>query len=164
MADLQKILSSTIEPALALLPARMANDKARVMMLAIGLQESRFEHTHQIGGPAHSWWQFESGGGVKGVMNHASSYVHAMVLCEECGVAFKRADVFNAMEHDQVLAAGMARLLLWTDPRPMPTIGDSAGAWAYYLRNWRPGKPHPRTWKGFYEQAVFAVAGMRAAA
>lgn len=164
MADLQQILSETIEPALALLPARMATDKARVMLLAIGLQESRFEHTHQIGGPAHSWWQFEKGGGVKGVMNHASSYAHARMLCEECSVAFDRAALFNAMEHDQVLAAGMARLLLWTDPRPMPTIGDSAGAWAYYLRNWRPGKPKPQTWQKLYEQAVFAVADMRAAA
>ncbi len=34
-----------------------------------------------------------------------------------------------------------ARLLLWTDAKPLPAIGDEQGAWDYYLRNWRPGKP-----------------------
>jgi hypothetical protein len=35
-------------------------------------------------------------------------------------------------------------LLLWTDPQPMPTSQDAG--WQCYLRNWRPGKPHPDQW------------------
>lgn len=161
---LNDVLATAVMPALALLPAKMDSAKARVQLLANGLQESRFEHTHQIGGPAHSWWQFESGGGVKGVMTHAASKDHARVLCDARGVPFVRAAVFDAMEHDQVLAAGMARLLLWTDPKPLPNIGDAQGAWELYLRTWRPGKPHPQTWAKLYDQAVFAVMAQQQAA
>ena len=50
-----------IEPALLLLPERMRTDQAKVMLLAIGLQESRFVHRRQIGGPARGFWQFEDG-------------------------------------------------------------------------------------------------------
>ena len=48
-----------LDPAAKLLPG-MDSAKARVMLLAIGLQESRFEHRRQIGGPARGFWQFES--------------------------------------------------------------------------------------------------------
>lgn len=154
---LNSIVSDAINPALALLPATMDTPAARVMLLAIGLQESRFEHTHQIGGPAHSWWQFESGGGVKGVMTHAASMFHAHELCKARGVPFERSRVFDAMEHDQVLAAGMARLLLWTDPKALPPVGDADAGWALYLRTWRPGKPHPHTWPDLYRQAAAEV-------
>jgi len=40
---------------------------------------------------------------------------------------------------DDVLAAGLARLLLWSDPRRLPAVGDEEGSWALYLRTWRPG-------------------------
>lgn len=155
--SLKDVLATAVMPALAILPDSMNSAKARVMLLAIGLQESRFEHTHQIGGPAHSWWQFEKGGGVKGVLTHKASRGHAAVLCAARGIVPQPTSVFDAMEHDQVLAAGMARLLLWTDPRALPKIGDADGAWALYLRTWRPGKPHPKTWGKLYDQAAFAV-------
>ncbi|QOE32795.1 endolysin [Achromobacter phage Mano] len=161
--ELKDVLATAVTPALALLPDSMNSAKARVMLLAIGLQESRFEHTHQIGGPAHSWWQFEQGseksrGGVWGVLNHHSTMTIASTLCAQRGItgADARA-VHDAMEHDQVLAAGMARLLLWTDPRPLPKIGDNGAAWDLYLRTWRPGKPKPQTWGKLYDQASFAV-------
>ena len=48
------------------LPDRMLSDEAVTMMLAIGYQESRFEHRRQIRGPARGFWQFEHGGGVVG--------------------------------------------------------------------------------------------------
>ena len=38
-----------LDPALALLPPSMDTVRARMMLLAIGLQESRFEHRRQIG-------------------------------------------------------------------------------------------------------------------
>ncbi|WP_322786536.1 hypothetical protein [Advenella kashmirensis] len=63
--NLQQVSDQLIDTSMQLLPARMDSAQARVMLLAIGLQESRFTHTHQIGGPAHGYWQFESGGGTK---------------------------------------------------------------------------------------------------
>jgi len=47
--------------------------------------------------------------------------------------------IWNAIEFDDVLAAGLARLLVWSDPRPLPSLGDDEAAWALYLRTWRPG-------------------------
>jgi len=56
-----------------------------------------------------------------------------------------------------VLAAGVARLLLWTDPKALPAIGDADAGWSLYLRTWRPGKPHPKTWPALYAQAMAVV-------
>jgi hypothetical protein len=126
-------------------------------MLAIGLQESRFEHRRQIGGPARGFWQFEQGGGVRGVLRHHSSREHAQAVCRARSVIATESAVYAALEHDDVLAAAFARLLLWTDPKPLPAIGDEQGAWDLYLRVWRPGKPHRHTWNALYAQAMEEV-------
>ena len=65
--------------------------------------------------------------------------------------------VNEALATADPLAAAFARLLLWTDPRPIPS-GSPQAAWDYYIRNWRPGKPHRHTWDAFYRQAEQAVA------
>lgn len=156
---LQQVSDDLIDTSMQLLPANMDSAKARVMLLAIGLQESRFEHTHQIGGPAHGYWQFESGGGTKGVMTHPASREHARSVCDALGVRWERPAIFDAIELDQVLACAFARLLLWTDARRLPELGDQAGAWDCYIRNWQPGKPHPDTWPNFYQQALKFVQG-----
>ena len=84
---LDAILRTAINPALGMLPAKMDTDAARVMLLAIGLQESRFEHRRQMGnGPARGFWQFEKGGGVKGCVQHPSSAHHLRQLCAARGV------------------------------------------------------------------------------
>jgi len=54
--NLQQVSDQLIDTSMQLLPDRMDSAKARVMLLAIGLQESRFTYTHQIGGPAHGYW------------------------------------------------------------------------------------------------------------
>lgn len=132
--------------------------EARVMVLAIGLQESRFTHRRQVGGPARGFWQFERGGGVVGVLSHDSSKKRAAALCAARNVSATSSEVYPALEFDDVLAAGFARLLLLTDPRPLPAVGAVDEAWEYYLRTWRPGKPHVRTWRPLYEQAVVEAA------
>lgn len=158
MSTLKLITTQAIEPALSLLPARMDSSRARAMLLAIGLQESRFEYRRQMNsGPAKGFWQFERGGGVKGCLNHPASAPHLRTLCDARGVEFSAQAVWDAIEHDEVLAAGLARLLLWTDPRSLPDPDDVDGSWDLYLRTWRPGKPHFRTWAGFYMQAWEAV-------
>lgn len=154
---LSEIRERAIAPALAMLPARMRSDAAEVMLLAIGLQESGLIHRHQIGGPAHGLLQFERGGGVRGVMNHPASKDHAARVCVERGVEPTVVAAFDAIEFDDVLAMAFGRLLLWTDPKPLPDVQDVNGAWDLYLRVWRPGKPHRHTWDRHYAEAVREV-------
>lgn len=47
--DLEEILKS-IDEALQLLPRKMDSKEARLMLLAIGYQESRFQHRRQLVG------------------------------------------------------------------------------------------------------------------
>lgn len=144
---LSEIIKTAINPALALLPAKMDTPEARILLLAIGLQESRFEHRRQIvgnpprpTGPAKSFWQGERGGGmVRGVRLHAATRSIAAELYRARGVAPSDAAIWEAIQFDDVLAAGLARLLLWSDPQRLPALGDEDGSWALYLRTWRPG-------------------------
>lgn len=139
--------------AMQLLPARFDTREARAMLLAIGLQESRFEHRFQIGGPAHGFWQFEAGGGWKGVLAHVATSAIARGVLE--ALAYGEPDVtdYRGIAHNDVLACVLARLLLFTHPKRLPGRGEHQYAWAYYLDTWRPGKPHRATWDAFYTTA-----------
>ena len=79
-----------LTPALSMLPATMDTPKARVMLLAIALQESGLAHRVQVGGPAHGLWQFERGGGVKGVLRCHTTREHARALCAKRHVSKPR--------------------------------------------------------------------------
>lgn len=171
-----EIIKTAINPALALLPGKMDTPEARIMLLAIGLQESRFEHRRQLvgnparpTGPAKSFWQAEQGGGmVHGVRLHPATSAAAALLYQARDVPASDAAIWDAIEHDDVLAAGLARLLLWSDPGRLPAVGDEQGAWALYLRTWRPGAYSRGTleqraqlrakWGGYYARAVAEVA------
>lgn len=160
--DLDAIIPTALLPALTLLPPRMNSPDAQLLLLAIGLQESRFQHRRQINGPARGFWQFEQGGGVRGVLTHVASRDEARMLCVARRVEPSSASVYAALDTDDVLAAGFARLLLWTDPARLPAAGDTEGAWALYLRTWRPGKPHPQTWPALHARARAALGGSHA--
>lgn len=173
MPTLQEIINDAIEPALRLLPEKMSAPTSRerllVQLLVNGLQESRFKFRYQViqnkpglKGPARGYWQFEKGtektrGGVTGVLLHAATREPAQALCRARGVPATAEAVWEAVENDDVLAAGFARLLLWTDPFPLPNLGEAQAAWELYLRTWRPGQPHRHTWDGLYSQALDAV-------
>ncbi len=161
---LSEVVANMVDPALAWLPQHMNSPQARVMLLTIGLQESRFEHRRQMGnGPARSFWQFERGtkasrGGVWGIYLHPQSRDLLRDACRSHGVPFDPLSIWQAIEHNDVLACICARLLLWTDALKLPALGDVAGAWELYAeRAWRPGKPHPETWPGYYAQALAEV-------
>ncbi|NHN78554.1 hypothetical protein HA520_14915 [Azotobacter chroococcum] len=156
---LSEIRAAAIAPALALLPARMSSPEAEAMLLAIGLQESGLVHRRQHNGPARGLWQFEQGGGVRGVLLHPLSRSHALAVCEARGVKPSASAVYAALEHDDILAAAFARLLLWSDPAPLPAVGEVGKSWDLYLRTWRPGKPHRNRWDACYAQAMDALAG-----
>jgi hypothetical protein len=157
---LDAILHSAINPALKMLPPKMDSDAARVMLLAIGLQESRLKYRAQktsnpyVKGPARGLWQFERGGGVVGVTTHNATRELARDVCKARAVPFDSILIHTKLEFDDILAAAFARLLLWTDSKPLPGVDASHDeAWDYYMRNWRPGKPHRETWDEFHQQA-----------
>lgn len=141
------------------LPANFTSPESLVMLYAIGLQESRFEHMKQIGGPARGYWQFERGGGVAGVMTHIASKEKARLIVEHQGLEFNSRIIHKALETNVPLGVAFARLLLYTDSKPLPALGNVQTAWDYYIRNWRPGKPHRKTWDEFYWRAIGFVNG-----
>lgn len=135
-------------PAFDLLPAPLHTPRAEIALLTIGLQESALLLRDQLEssgfdtapGPAYGLWQMEKGGGIRGVLKHPASAPLATKLCRDRGVDPGDPDaVAMGIKRDDVLACALARLLLYTDAKPLPVEGDAERMWAYYLRVWRPG-------------------------
>lgn len=153
---------SAVDMAFSLLPTSMDTKTARRIHAAIGWQESRYQNRRQVievqgqlkeAGPACGFWQFERGGGVKGVMNFGGQVSSlAMLVCNLRAVPWDRESVWLTLAKDDVLAAAFARLLMFTEPKSLPTTAQ--GAWELYARVWRPGKPHPQTWASAYAFAL----------
>lgn len=139
------------------LPSRMDTVSARLMMLAIQKQEDPEERRYQVvkrteatksenivgertaKGPARGLWQFEAGGGIKGVLGHKSTAEYIRGVCDHFDVIPDTTHCWRALEDNDVLAACFARLLLWSDFGALPKVGDAEGAFDMYLKNWRPG-------------------------
>lgn len=148
------IAEFVIPAALALLPAKMDTPAARAMLLAIGLQESKFAHRVQmLDGPAHGFWQFEGKGATRGVLRHAMTRplvletLHTLAYpTQVAGSALELEMCHEAIINNDTLACVFARLLLWTDQQVLPTRAQAPKAWGIYINTWRPGEPHPDTW------------------
>lgn len=158
-------LKSDIAAGLALLPAKMNSIDASVLLYATSRQENPQRLPQQVGGPAVGDYQFERGGGVKGVVEHASVAELTRAVCRARKVQCDTSSIYQALKTDTVLAAALARLLYYTDPKALPTAGDEFGSWALYLRTWRPGA-YDRTplelrekWKKNYADAM-AIYGL----
>lgn len=134
-------LRTDIAAGLALLPANMDGLPPSILLYCTCLQENPKRLPKQVGGPAVGDYQFERGGGIRGIMNPAFKTVFAAAqsACAQRDVEFTAAAIYEALKTDPVLAAALARLLYYTDPKPLPAVGDESGAWALYLRTWRPG-------------------------
>lgn len=152
------------KPAMELLPKKMDTKEAAVIGLTTGLQESLLVHRYQlvagkpgVKGPARGLWQFERGGGVKGVLTHKASAGLAKEIQAHMGHGVGIDAAYEALEKDDVFAAVFARLLYYTDPYSLPEVGQSQRAWNLYQRTWRPGRPHPETWAGYYKEVVDAI-------
>ncbi len=154
----EHVLRYTIPAALALLPARMDTPEARAMLLAIGLQESRFQHRRQVGGPARGFWQFEAIG-VGGVLDHEASRDGARSVSRALDYSPTSMAVYPALADNDILACAFARLLLWTLPGSLAVRTAPELGWSDYLNAWRPGKPHRETWAGHWSTAWDLVEG-----
>lgn len=150
-------LSRVIRPGLDLLPSKMGTREAEQMVLSVMLQESGLATRQQYnGGPARGLAMFERNG-VRGVMGHPATKDLARKLCGARGCPATEYSVYLALAGDDLLATGFARLLLWTDPEPLPRLGERDEAWHLYQRCWRPGKPRPEHWPAHYAAALAAV-------
>ena len=125
------------------------------MVLAIGLQESRFEHRRQISGPGRGFFQFERGG-VLGVIRHPATKPHlqaaVLALKYDAEMAGDDIGMHAAIEHNDILACVLARLNLWWLPQPMATTQDDG--WNQYVSAWKPGRPHPESWGACWARAA----------
>lgn len=158
-----RLLRTAITPALAELAlCGIPNTAdARRFLLAIALQESGLKHRRQVvaggaeTGPAASFWQFEPGGGCKGVLTHYLVAPCMRGLCVDFNVPATPQGLWEAMRYQDVLAAIAARLLVYTLPDKLPTTADEG--WRQYIEAWRPGKPHPETWARAWATATDTV-------
>lgn len=136
----------------ALLPPAFDSPAGKAMLMAIAMQESRWDERRQIGGPARGFWQFEFGG-IRGVLNHKVSQPIIRSVLDRLDYNYEPATSYAAVEHNDVLAFAYARCLLWTIPDPLPIKGEAEEGWNQYIAGWRPGKPYRASWKAFYDQA-----------
>lgn len=126
-------------------------------LFVVGMIESEFRSRYQFTrtgkpGPARGFWQFERAG-VNGVMTHGRTKKLLAALCELHFIEWREDAIWRALEGHDRFAAGVARLLLWSDPFAIPADVDSA--WTCYAkRTWRPGKPNPGKFAAAWRFAV----------
>lgn len=159
----ERLYRNAIRPALAELSQLGIPDtpySARII-LAIALQESSLAHRRQLtaageeAGPASSFWQFEQGGGCRGVLKHAATGVLMKKICDAYNVKADPLALWEAMRYQDVVAAVAARLLIYTLPDKLP--GTAEEGWKQYIAAWRPGKPHPDRWQNCWDIATKTV-------
>lgn len=162
--DANRLLRTAIIPAFDELAALGIPDspQARRFVLAISMQESGLRHRRQVvngteSGPASSFWQFEQGGGCKGVLNHKLTAQRMNLLCQSYNVEPSTSALWEAIRYNDILGAACARLLIYTLPHKLPET--AVEGWEQYIEVWRPGKPREETWEDCWTKADKAVNG-----
>lgn len=172
--DPAALLRDVVRPTLLLTTAitglPLAGPRAEVMVLASGLQESGLRKRVQVGAGgrelhhlARSFWQFERIGvlGVEEILRRRRCG-WALDVLRALGCPATAEAVHRRIGSDDALGCALARVLLWSHPRPLPATDDPDGAWEYYRGLWRPGKPHPARWPRGHATAVRTVTGAAA--
>lgn len=152
-----EVYNGAIQPIYSYLKPELNSPEANCQLLAMGRQESGFRVRQQENqGPAHGLWQFERGG-IQDVLYSTRSGNMLWQFCQDIDIPYGSVTIYNALLVDDILAAGLARLLLWDALKPLPKIGDIDSAWECYLRCWGPGKPSRVRWSLSYAQAVDTI-------
>lgn len=169
--DPETFITTIINPGLELVASvggPPPTNLARHFLLAVALLESgpgldaRYQNSPSVSaGPARGFWQFEQNGGVWDVLNRDSAKRFTLAVCARCTVQPHLQALWRALEGHDLLAASCARLLLWTDPKPLPT--SEVAGWDSYIRTWRPGKPHQTRWPGHWQTAAKTVSSVSVA-
>lgn len=159
----ERFLRTAIEPAGAELARAGVLDSApaRRFVLAIALQESGLRHRRQVSadgtesGPASGFAQFEKGGACAGLLSHRVAAPILRKLLEDYNVEPTSLSLWTAIQYQDIVAAGAARLLIHTLPQKLPST--EAEGWEQYLDGWRPGKPRADAWAANWATAGAAV-------
>lgn len=131
-------------------PASIASSEIMVLLMATAGQETHWQQRFQAdGGPARSYWQFETEG-----LANVTRTTRAGVILAALDIDVRQA--FEAIAYNDVLACCMARLNYWAVPAPLPMIGDVTGAYQYYVSTWRPGSPDETRWPPVYRTSLAA--------
>ncbi|EHM01216.1 hypothetical protein HMPREF9946_02177 [Acetobacteraceae bacterium AT-5844] len=134
---------------------------AKRFLLAVAAKESDLSHRYQVlnsgaAGPARSFWQGEvTGGMVRGIFRFPAQRITdaGRALCAAAHVQWNEQAIWRAIEGHDLLAYGLARLLLLTDPYAVPET--ESGAWTCYMdRLWRPGAPNKPKWAPSWSKAL----------
>lgn len=158
-----RFLATAIDPALALLPLKMASDEARALEIAICQQESELKARRQRltggrSGRARSYAQFERIA-IEEVLTNRLSRTHAAAVCSALDIEATVEAVYRAIEFNDVLCAAFTRLNLWRTPHAMPGRLEVDRAWHVYEATWAPGKPRPAKWPASYAIGWRTVEG-----
>lgn len=149
--------SLVLLPSCAELPPAMNTPQSRLMLMAAAGQETGWANRTQVGGPARGFWQFDMTAIVDLLGNSVTGSL-VLAACALWDVPGDAPTIYEAIAWHDPLACHMARLLFLADPAPLPAVGDAAGAYACYTRNWRPGVERPAAWALVYAQATSATA------
>lgn len=146
-----------INPGLSLLPKKYGAVEAKAMLLTIALQESGLTDRRQVlnsekSGPARGYLQFERNG-IFGVLNHQSIKHIIHPVLDRINYSSTVETCHDAVEHNDMLACVFGRLLLWSSSLPLPKKHEHEKGWDLYVSTWRPGKPRPETWPGFFNES-----------
>lgn len=142
-------LQKIIRPTLYLMDEKVNvrwDAVAENLLLAIALQESNLTARIQgpmEAGPARSFWQFEKIGVVDVFQRQKGPL---KLMCDTLVLPFEPGKLHLMMAYNDMIACVISRLTLRIDPRPLSLATTEEGAWDYYIRNWRPGKPHRDRW------------------
>jgi hypothetical protein len=148
---IEYVRSAVLPAALSMLPPHMDSTAARAMLLAIGMQESRFAYRRQMAVGPRSVLAGRDHRRLRGILT-TRRLASSRGALKRMAYGEPDASDFQALEDNDILACIGARLLLWTHPKALPE-GDSNEAWRHYIDCWRPGKPHRETWDAFYLDA-----------
>src|SRR5215472_7871374 len=102
-----------------------ASQEARVLLMAIAGQESDWDARRQQGAPqlGRGFWQFESNG-CSALATNATSEPKLSALLQGIEIPMVLPTIHEAIAWNDAMAVGMARLLLYCDPAPLPIVGD----------------------------------------
>jgi hypothetical protein len=149
-----------IPAALRLLPEKMDSPAAKALLLATAFQESKITYREQVNGPARGLWQFEENGIYNlrrhpRAQRHFTDFLYKLLYREK----LSDAEILIAITHNDILAAGIARLNYWVLPVPLPMEKDFTQSWGQYLAAWNPGRPRQNMWELNYTTGWNLVRG-----
>jgi len=159
----KECLDNIINPTLRLMEQRVGipyNAHAANLLLAIALQESNLSARIQgpnDAGPARSFWQFEKIGVVDVFQRQKQPL---QVMCSALVLPCEPGKLHLMMAYNDAIACVIARLTLRLDHRPLAIANTPHDAWDYYVKNWRPGKPHRDRWDGRSWPIACATTGV----